>query len=139
MIHVSKEVLTMRPNGLPRLRRVIKGDGGVTLIEVMAAMLVLSLGLLTLLPMATLSIQSNVSAQETDHVIAQIQNRIELLRNTDVLNSGYEVDTVTGMTTQWWPETVSQDLKKVIVEVRWYSETGVPHVQRGETYMYREE
>jgi len=135
----SKEVPTMRPFARPRHRRVIKGESGLTLIEVMAAMLVLSLGLLTLLPMATLSIQANVSAGETDHVIAQIQNRIELLRNSDVITSGYEVDTLTGMTTQWWPETESEDLKKVIVEVRWYSESGVPHVQRGETYMYRDE
>lgn len=102
-------------------------------------MLVLSLGLLTLLPMATLSIQSNDTARETDRVIAQIQNRIELLRNMPVITSGYEVDTVTGMTTQWWPETEGPDLKRVIVEVRWTSETGVEHMQRGVTYMYREE
>jgi len=93
---------------------------------------------LTLLPMATLSLDANVQARDTDQVIAQIQNRIEELRNAKVLTSGSSVDTLTGMYTSWWTETVDEDLQKVIVEVTWESEQGVSRRQRGVTYMYKE-
>jgi len=110
---------------------------GITLIEVLASMIILSLGLLTLLPMATLSIDANVQARDTDRVIAHIQNKIEELRNTKVINSGMEIDSVSGMQTQWWSETEPNDIEKVIVEVTWKDDAYVERRQRGVTYMYK--
>jgi len=113
-------------------------DAGITLIEVLAAMIILALGLLTLLPMATLSIDANVQARDTDQVMAMIQNQIEMMRNQDVLTSGAYMDTTTGMYMTWWTQDKSEGLQEVIVEVNWESDLGVPHRQRGTTYMYRE-
>lgn len=128
----------MQMRVIKRLRRVRANQRGISLIEVLAAMIILTLGLLTLLPMATLSIDANVQARDTDRVIQQIQNRIEDLRNAKVITSGSVMDTTSGMYTSWWTETVDQDLQKVIVEVTWESEQGVTRKQRGVTYMYKE-
>lgn len=113
-------------------------EAGITLIEVLAAMIILALGLLTLLPMATLSIDANVQARDTDQVMAMIQNQIEMMRNQDALTSGSYTDSTTGMYMTWWTQAESEGLQEVIVEVNWESDLGVPHRQRGTTYMYRE-
>lgn len=123
----------------PRVLSAVCGkEAGITLIEVLAAMIILALGLLTLLPMATLSIDANVQARDTDQVMAMIQNQIEMMRNQDVLTSGSYTDTTTGMYMTWWTQAESEGLQEVIVEVNWESDLGVPHRQRGTTYMYRE-
>jgi type II secretory pathway pseudopilin PulG len=122
-----------------RIAGVHGDESGITLIEVLAAMIILALGILTLLPMATLSIDANVQARDTDQVMAMIQNQIEWLRNQDVLTSGSYADTTSGMYMTWWTQTESEGLQEVIVEVNWESDFGVPHRQRGTTYMYREE
>ena len=121
------------------VRRLNRLEQGITLIEVLASMIILSLGLLTLLPMATLSIDANTHARDTDHVISQIQNKIEELRNTDIIDPGIEVDSVSGMQTSWWTEDEAEDLKKVIVEVTWRDNANVDRTQRGVTYMYKDE
>jgi type II secretory pathway pseudopilin PulG len=122
-----------------RIAGVHGDESGITLIEVLAAMIILALGILTLLPMATLSIEANMQARDTDQVMAMIQNQIEWLRNQDALTSGSYTDTTTGMYMTWWTQTESAGLQEVIVEVNWESELGVPHRQRGTTYMYRED
>ncbi|MBD3297388.1 MAG: hypothetical protein GF341_01940 [candidate division Zixibacteria bacterium] len=121
------------------IRRIHRAGSGITLIEVLASMIILSLGLLTLLPMATLSIDANNQARSTDRVISHIQNKIEELRNTPNIQAGVEVDSVSGMQTSWWSVDEAQDLKKVIVEVTWQDGVDVERRQRGVTYMYKDQ
>ncbi len=129
----------MRKSIADNIRRIHRGASGITLIEVLASMIILSLGLLTLLPMATLSIDANNQARSTDRVISHIQNKIEELRNTPNIQAGIEVDSVSGMQTSWWSVDEAQDLKKVIVEVTWQDDANVQRRQRGVTYMYKDQ
>jgi type II secretory pathway pseudopilin PulG len=113
-------------------------EDGIALIKVLAAMIIVAAGLLTVLPMATLSIDANMQARDTDRVMAMIENQIEELRKQDVVTAGSRLDTVSGMLMSWWTQDRGQGLQEVVVEVFWESETGVPHRRRGTTFIYRE-
>jgi len=113
------------------------GEGGITLVEVLAAMTILALGLLALMPMAVTSMSANESARDTRAAMEQIQNRIERLRIADSIVAGTQFDTLSGMSTSWWTETESADLEKLIVEVNWTGDGSVARRQRGTAYIYK--
>jgi type II secretory pathway pseudopilin PulG len=100
-------------------------------------MTILALGLLALMPMAVTSMSANVSARDTRAAMEQIQNRIERLRIADSIVAGTQLDTLSGMSTSWWTEIESADLKKLIVEVTWTGEGAVVRRQRGTAYIYK--
>lgn len=114
-----------------------RGTRGVTLVEVLAAMTILALGLLALMPMAVTSISANSIARETRGAMEQIQNRMERLRLQDSVIAGSELDTATGMSTSWWTEDAGTDLKKLVIEVNWAGDDGMARRQRGSAYLYR--
>jgi prepilin-type N-terminal cleavage/methylation domain-containing protein len=117
--------------------RLGSGEDGVTLVEVLAAMTILALGLLALMPMAVTSMSANDSARDTRAAMEQIQNRIERLRIADSIVAGTQFDTLSGMSTSWWTENESADLKKLIVEVTWTGDGAVARRQRGTAYIYK--
>ena len=85
------------------LRRIKQGcqrrrqdQAGLTLIEALAGMIMLSMGLLTLLPLMTIAIGANELSRDTNDALMVMQNRIEILRTQDVINPGYEVGQVSG-------------------------------------------
>ena len=114
-----------------------QNDSGMSLIEGMAGMIVLALGILMLLPLATISLSSNELAQDTADASALLQNQIERLRNVPVITEGWDTDLESGMTSHWWVETDPNGLQKVHVEVTWYTVTGEAHYQKATTYLYR--
>jgi len=120
-----------------RRDRTRSGEGGITLVEVLAAMTILALGLLALMPMAVTSMSANESARDTRAAMEQIQNRIERLRIADSIVAETQFDTLSGMSTSWWTENESTDLKKLIVEVTWTGDGTVAHRQRGTAYIYK--
>jgi hypothetical protein len=99
----------------------------------------LSLGLLTLLPLATISISGNELARDTADAAAVLQNQIERLRTEPVIVDGSDTDPETGMYSHWWVETDPNGLQKVHVEVIWYTDLGVARYQRATTYIFRTE
>jgi hypothetical protein len=105
----------------------------------MAGMIMLSRGLLTLLPLATISLSGNELARDTADAAAVLQNQIERLRNEPVIVDGSEVDPETGMYSHWWVETDPNGLQKVHVEVVWYTDLGVTRTQTATTYIFRTE
>lgn len=112
-------------------------EAGLTMVEVLAAMTILALGLLALMPMAVTSIVSNEFARDTRGAMEQIENRIERFRIADSVVAGSELDTASGLYASWWTENAGTGLKKVIVDVSWTSNGGAVHHQRGTTYIYR--
>jgi Tfp pilus assembly protein PilV len=114
-----------------------RNEAGVTLIETLAGMIMLSMGLLTLLPLMTIAIGANELARDTNDAQTMLQNRIEFLRTQDVITAGYEVDPNSGMASEWWSETDPDGLEKVIVEVTWETDLGVVRSQRATTYLFR--
>lgn len=121
------------------VKSLAKSESGVSLIEGLAGMIMLSLGLLTLLPLATISISGNELARDTADAAAVLQNQIERLRTEPVIVDGSEVDPETGMYSYWWVETDPNGLQKVHVEVIWYTDLGVARYQRATTYIFRTE
>ncbi len=123
-----------------KIRRSLRrNESGISLIEGMAGMIMLSLGLLTLLPLATISLSGNELARDTADAAAVMQNQIERLRNQAVITDGSETDPETGMYSHWWVETDPNGLQKVNVEVTWYTDLGVVRYQKATTYIYRTE
>jgi len=112
-------------------------ESGITLVEVLAGMTILALGLLALMPMAVTSISSNRTAQDTRGAMEQIQNRIEQLRIADSIEAGSTIDTASGMSTAWWTENAGTDLKKLVVEVTWTGDGNMMHRQRGSAFIYK--
>lgn len=112
-------------------------ERGVTLVEVLAAMTILALGLLALMPMAVTSISANTTARETRGAMEQILNRMERFRIADSVIAGSQLDTLSGMYTSWWTENAGTNLKKVVVDVTWTGDGGMIHHQRGSAYLYK--
>jgi len=93
-------------------RTIRRHESGISLIEGMAGMIMLSLGLLTLLPLATISLSGNELARDTADAAAVMQNQIERLRNQAVITDGSETDPETGMYSHWWVETDPNGCRK---------------------------
>jgi type II secretory pathway pseudopilin PulG len=71
-------VTIIKPSVSRRTRHRIHGDEhGITLIEVLSAMIVLAVGILGLAPLMTLSITSNQFASEVTTVVVRAQQSIE--------------------------------------------------------------
>jgi type II secretory pathway pseudopilin PulG len=122
---------------IDRVREWYRAKDGFTLIEAMAGMIMLSVGLLTLLPLATISIDANELARDSGDATVALQNQIEYLRTDTSITPGYRYDPETGMNTEWWVETDANGLQRVYVEVTWQTELGVHRRQRAITFLYR--
>ena len=59
------------------VRKQARGESGSTLIEVLAAMVLLSIGILGMAPLMTLSVSSNQFATQVNDVVATAQQNIE--------------------------------------------------------------
>ncbi len=120
-----------------RWRCAARGTRGITLVEVLAAMTILALGLLALMPMAVTTISANGIARETRGAMEQIQNRMERFRLQDSVVAGTEIDSTSGMSTSWWTEDAGTNLKKLVIEVNWAGDDGMAHRQRGSALLYK--
>jgi prepilin-type N-terminal cleavage/methylation domain-containing protein len=108
--------------------RIIGSKKGITLLEVMASMVIFSIGLLMLVPLMMVTITANDSANDMSRATLFVQQKLEQLRNSSVLTSGS--DTVESMSRNWTVETVTSNLKKITVNVTWQDDMNrVHHVQ----------
>lgn len=112
--------------------RFIRSKKGITLLEVMASMVIFSLGLLMLVPLMMVSITANESANDMSRATLFAQQKLEQLRNASVLASGN--DTVENMSRTWTVETITSNLKKITVTVTWQDEMNKAHHVQTITY-----
>jgi len=112
--------------------RLIRSKKGITLLEVMASMIIFSLGLLMLVPLMLASITANDSANDMSRATLFAQQKLEQLRNASVLASGS--DTIENMSRTWTVETVTSNLKKITVNVTWQDEMSKTHHVQTITY-----
>jgi Tfp pilus assembly protein PilV len=99
--------------------------GGFTLIEVMAGMLITSLGLILLLPMMVTSIQANDYARGSTEASMLIKDKMEDLKNADSPSTG--ADTTGAVTRNWTVTLVSTNLRQLDVTVNWTDKKGLAH------------
>jgi type II secretion system protein I len=97
----------------------LRNNRGVSLLEVLVAMMITSLSLLMLLNMAMIALDGNDWANKTTLATQLLQEKLEELRGggPSVLSSGS--DTAQGLTRTWRVSTVSSHLSKVDVNIAW--------------------
>jgi len=110
-----------------------KRQSGFTLIEVMAGMVIIALGLLLLLPMMVTSMQANDFARGSTEASMFIKDKMEDLKNTDMPTSG--VDTVGTVTRTWTVTDLGNNLYQLDVNIAWTDRHGRMHNNTVTSYM----
>ena len=106
---------------------------GFTLVEVLAGMLILSVGLLLLLPMMVVSMQGNDFARGFTEASMLIKEKMEELKNMDLPVSG--ADTVDSVCRSWTVTDATANLKRMVVQVNWTDRDGRGHNNSMVSYM----
>lgn len=95
-------------------------DKGLTILEVLVAMLIMSLSLLLLLNMAMVALDGNDWANNTTVATQMMQEKLEQMRNVPNLGSASSgSDTAYGVSRVWKVEDAGNHLRKVEVQVIW--------------------
>jgi type II secretion system protein I len=97
----------------------LKRCDGITILEVLIAMIVMSMALLLLMNMAMVALDGNDWSNNTTNATQLLQEKMEQLRTnaSSSLTSGS--DTVDGVTRTWKVANVSSHLRRVDVTVTW--------------------
>ncbi|UCC43712.1 MAG: prepilin-type N-terminal cleavage/methylation domain-containing protein [Candidatus Zixiibacteriota bacterium] len=122
---------------------------GVTLLEVMISLIVLSIGLLGLAPFVVLSIESNNISKDALVASNIVRNKIEYLESLDSIPSAayseYEPDVETGYnrTTTILDNssdpTIPEGLLRASVAADWIDKTGMSRQVIMSTYLQKSE
>ncbi|MDH3890297.1 MAG: prepilin-type N-terminal cleavage/methylation domain-containing protein [candidate division Zixibacteria bacterium] len=98
-------------------KRKIHNEKGLSLLEVLVAMIILSVSLLLLLNMAMVALDGNDWANNATMATQLMQEKLEQLRNTGDLVNGS--DTIEDYVRTWSVSTVAKHLRKVDVCINW--------------------
>jgi type II secretion system protein I len=98
---------------------LVRSQNGVTLLEVLVAMILTSFALLMLLNMAMIALDGNDWSNKTTIATQVLQEKMEQLRagGAAVMRSGS--DTVNGLTRTWTVASAGHHLRRVDVAVTW--------------------
>lgn len=115
------------------MMKISKKQDGFTLIEVMAGMIILALGLLLLMPMMVTSMQANDFARGATEASMLIKDKMEELKNMDPPTSG--VDTMGTVQRSWTVSNVSSNLWRLDVTISWTDRHDLGHSNTVTSYM----
>lgn len=115
--------------------RSMRKEGGFTLIEVMAGMIILSLGLLLLLPMMVTSMQANDFARGSTEASMLIKDKMEELKNMNTPTSG--TDSVGVVQRTWTVSNASWNLWRLDVTINWNDRDDRAHSNTVTSFMSR--
>jgi prepilin-type N-terminal cleavage/methylation domain-containing protein len=99
------------------IRKMIKKNDGMSLLEVLISMVILGIALLMLLNMAMISLTSNDWSNNATIVTQSMQQKLEELRNTPMPQSGS--DTLNGIQLHWTVSKKSDHLRQVDMNATW--------------------
>jgi prepilin-type N-terminal cleavage/methylation domain-containing protein len=109
---------------------------GFTMVEVLAGMILLAVGILLLMPLMVVSMQGNAVARGSTDSSMLIRDKIEELKNTSNPASGTDT---TGASIRTWTVTdVGTKLRKLQVRINWTDPDGQTRVNSMITYMMLE-
>ena len=97
--------------------RKIANEKGITILEVMIAVVILSLSLLLLLNMAMIAVDGNDWSNKTTRATQMMQQKLEELRAQADPSSG--TDNTDGVTRTWTVTDVSNHLRRIDVQTQW--------------------
>ena len=98
---------------IPKLRQ----QNGVTLLEVLVAMIIMSVSLMMLLNMAMIALDGNDWSNKTTVATQLLQEKLEQIRASGDFTDGS--DTLQGVTRTWEVTNAGNHLRKVDVNVTW--------------------
>jgi len=94
-------------------------EKGITILEVLIAMIILSMALLLLLNMAMVALDGNDWSNKTTIATNLLQEKIEQLRGLDDLPIGTYSDTIGDVVRSWQVVSAGNYLRQVDVLVIW--------------------
>ena len=97
----------------------IRTQNGITILEVLIAMIILSMSLLLLLNMAMVALDGNDWSNNTTAATQLLQEKLEQLRSSASSGINPGSDTVDGVVRSWTVADVGSHLKQVRVQVAW--------------------
>ena len=115
------------------MMKISKKQNGFTLIEVMAGMIILALGLLLLLPMMVTSMRANDFARGATEASMLIKDKMEELKNMDPPTSG--ADTTGTAQRLWTVSNAGLNLWRLDVTISWTDRHDLGHSNTVTSYM----
>ena len=98
----------------------VTNENGLTILEVLIAIIILSMSLLLLLNMAMVALDGNDWSNKTTIATQLMQDKLEQLRNVPNLTSSASgADTAASVSRNWTVSSVGSHLRKVVVRVTW--------------------
>jgi Tfp pilus assembly protein PilV len=97
----------------------LRTQSGITILEVLIAMIILSMSLLLLLNMAMVALDGNDWSNNTTAATQLLQEKLEQLRSSASSGIDPGSDTVDGVVRTWTVADVGNHLKQVRVQVVW--------------------
>lgn len=130
---------------MKKIKKIIKGkEDGFTLLEVLVAMIIISIGILGLAPMLVVSMQGNQFSREVTDVAYIAQDRLEQLRNQTVITPIPLYETTTGIkgiytravnvSDQTVDGSIPPGVYRLSVTVTWTDKQGQSHSSSYLTY-----
>ncbi len=98
-------------------RPKLNSESGLSILEVLIAMIILSLSLLMLLNMAMVALDGNDWSNKTTTATQLLQEKLEQLRATNMPTSGQ--DTTAAFTRTWTVSTAANHLRRIDIDVAW--------------------
>lgn len=99
--------------------KVFKNQRGISLLEVMVAMLLTSFSLMMLLNMAMIALDGNDWSNKTTVATQVMQQKLEQIRGGGMAAMTSGSDTAGGLARRWTVSSAGSHLRKVEVEVSW--------------------
>ena len=100
--------------------KIMTNQKGLTILEVLIAMLILSAALLLLLNMAMVALDSNDLSNNMTNATQLMQEKLEQVRNIPNLSSVHNgSDSIEGVFRSWTVTTAASHLRQIDVSVTW--------------------
>ncbi|UCD17256.1 MAG: prepilin-type N-terminal cleavage/methylation domain-containing protein [Candidatus Zixiibacteriota bacterium] len=97
-------------------------ESGFTILEIMVAIIILTMSLLLLLNMAMIAIDGNDWSNQATQSTQLLQEKLEELRTGMNLTSG--IDTVNNIERNWTVTNPSNHLRKIDITASWQNRRG---------------
>jgi len=98
----------------------VTNENGLTILEVLIAIIILTMSLLLLLNMGMVALDGNDWSNKTTIATQLMQDKLEQLRNVPNLTSSSSgADTASSISRNWSVSDAGSHLRKVVVRVTW--------------------
>ena len=100
-----------------KMKMKLKNESGLTLLEVLIAMVILSIALLMLLNMGMVALDGNEWSNRTTVAAQRMQQKLEQIRSSNDFSNGAE--TVDDVNLAWTVAPVDVHLRRVDITATW--------------------